>query len=56
MEREESNDEKNIGAKLLLKQLNWILKAERKTIDGFDEIKEKIRLRVWKDKAGYTKE
>jgi hypothetical protein len=28
---------KNIGVKLLLKELNWILKAERKTIDGIEE-------------------
>ena len=55
MEREESNDEKNTGAKLLLKQLNWILKAERTTIGGIDGIKEKIKLRVWNDSEGNTK-
>jgi hypothetical protein len=32
---------KNIGAKLLLNQLNWILKAESLTIDGTDEKKGK---------------
>ena len=41
MEREELNDEKNIGAKLLLNQLNWILRAGRSTIDGIDERKGK---------------
>jgi ribosomal protein L31E len=47
---------KNIGAKLLLDQLNWILKAESITIDGIDEIKVKIRLRVWNDREDNRKE
>ena len=55
MEREELNDEKNIGAKLLLNQLNWILRAGRPTIDGIDEIKEKIGLRVCNGTEGHTK-
>ena len=55
MEREELNDEKNIGAKLLLNQLNWILKAEKSTIDGIDKIKGKIRLRVWNDTEDHKK-
>jgi hypothetical protein len=46
---------KYIGAKLLLKQLNWILKGESLTIDGIDEIKVKIRLRVWNDREYNTK-
>jgi len=46
---------KNIGAKLLLNELNWILKDERTTIGGIDEIKEKIRLRVWDDTEDRTK-
>jgi hypothetical protein len=45
----------NIGAKLLLNNLNWILKAERTTIGGIDEIKEKIRLRVWNNTEDHTK-
>jgi hypothetical protein len=55
VERGELNDEKNIGAKLLLKQLNWILRAESLKIDGIDEIKVKIRLRVWNDREDHKK-
>ena len=55
MEREELNDEKNIGAKLLLNQLNWVLKAEKSTIAGIDEIMENIRLRVWNDTEYHKK-
>jgi hypothetical protein len=47
---------KNIDAKLLLNRLNWILKGERATIDGIDEIREKIRLRVWNDTDDLKKE
>jgi hypothetical protein len=39
----------NIGAKLLLKQWNYILKAERTTIAGIEEIKENISLKVCND-------
>jgi hypothetical protein len=53
--REESNDEKNIGSKLLLNKLNWILKAERSTIAVIDEMKEKTGLRVWNDTEDQTK-
>jgi hypothetical protein len=31
----------NMGAKLLLNRLNWIIKAGRSTIDGIDGIKGK---------------
>jgi hypothetical protein len=39
----------NIGAKLLLNQYNYILKAGRITIAGIDEIKENIRLKLCND-------
>jgi DNA repair protein RadC len=47
---------KNIVAKLLLNNLNRILKSERTTIGGLDEKKEKVRLRVWNDTEDHTKE
>jgi len=46
--------EKNVGAKLFLNELNWILKAKRSTIAGIDEVKEKIR--VWDDTEDHSKE
>jgi len=46
---------KNIGAKLLLNELNWILKDERTTFAGIYEIREKIGLRVWDDTEDQTK-
>jgi hypothetical protein len=45
VERGELNEERE----MLLNRLNWILKSESLTIDGIDEIKGKIRLRVWND-------
>jgi hypothetical protein len=44
-----------IGANILLDELNYILKAERLTIPGIDEIKEYIRLRMWSDTEYHTK-
>ena len=44
-----------IGANLLLNQLNYILKAKRITIAGIDEIKEYIRLTVWRGTEDHTK-
>jgi heme-degrading monooxygenase HmoA len=38
----------------LLNQLNYILKAKRITIAGIDEIKEYIRLTVWRDTEDHT--
>ena len=35
--------------------MNWILKAERTTIGGTDEIEGKIRLTVWNDTEDHTK-
>ena len=44
---------RKIGAKLLLNQLNWILKAKRTTFGGIDKIKEKIS--VWNDTEDHRK-
>jgi hypothetical protein len=56
VEREEYNDEKYMGTKLLLNQLNRILKAGRTTVVGIDGIKGKVRLRVWNGTEGNKKE
>jgi hypothetical protein len=45
----------NMVIKLLLNKLNWILKAERTTVDGIVGIKGKVRLRVWNGTEGNTK-
>jgi len=42
----------NIGAKLLLNQKNYILKAKRKTVVEIDEIKEN---KIWNDREDHTK-
>ena len=54
-ERENPMPRIYVGANLLLNQLNYILKAERITVAGIDEIKENIRLRVWNDTEDHTK-
>jgi hypothetical protein len=36
----------NMGTKLLLNRLYWMIKAERTIVDGIDGIKAKVRLRV----------
>jgi hypothetical protein len=56
VEREESNDEIKYRCKIIVKNLNWILKAERITILGIDKKREKIKLRVWNDTEDHTKE
>ena len=45
----------NIGAKLLLNQKNYLLKAKRITAVEIDEIKENISLTIWNDRD-HTKE
>ena len=55
--RRERNPKKtiNIGAKVLSNQKNYILKAERVSTAGIDEIKKNIRLKIWNDREDHTK-
>jgi hypothetical protein len=45
----------NVGVKILFKQSNYFLKAERITIGGIVEIKVNIRLKVCNDTEDHNK-
>ena len=55
MEREKSNDENIYRCKFIVKPIELHFKGKRITFTGIDEIKEYIRLTVWRGTEDHTK-